>query len=121
MKFIKTQLTALAICFAAGSSALSAATITDAGKEISGFFSKNPGKTVAVLAFKHSDAKAEKEVSAVQDRFIEQLVAAGAVTVIERDRMQQLLTEHQIDQSGATDKTRIGKLLQADYLLTGSI
>lgn len=100
---------------------ISAATFSDAAKEISGFFSKNPGKTVAVLAFKHGDAKAISEVTGVQDRLTEQLVAAGTVTVIERDRIEQVLREHQIDQSGATDKARIGQLLQADFLLTGSI
>lgn len=98
-----------------------AANLQDAAKEISGFFKNTPGKTVAVLAFKHSDTKAEKETAGVQDRFIEQLVALGQVTVIERDRIQQLLGEHQIDQSGATVSTRIGQLLQADYILTGNI
>lgn len=103
------------------SAAVNAATIPEAAKEVSAFFGKNPGKSVAVLAFKHSEAKSEREISGVQDRFIEQLVAAGSVNVIERDRMLQILNEHQIDQSGATDKTRIGQLLQADYLLTGNI
>lgn len=97
-----------------------AANLQDASREISAYFAKNPGKTVAVLAFKHNE-KTDKEVSGVQDRFIEQLVAQGKVTVIERDRIQQLLGEHQIDQSGATVSTRIGQLLQADYILTGSI
>ncbi|HNL10832.1 MAG TPA: CsgG/HfaB family protein [Turneriella sp.] len=98
-----------------------AATLNDAAKDVSAFFAKNPGKTVAVLAFKHGDAKAIAEVTGVQDRLTEQLVAAGKVTVIERDRIEQVLREHQIDQSGATDKARIGQLLQADFLLTGSI
>lgn len=113
-----------------------AAGISDAATDIAGFFQKNPGKTLAVLPFKHSEVRqtkkvtpangdtqslAEKEAGAVQDRFIEQLVASGVVTVIERDRIEQVLREHQIDQSGATEKGRIGKLLQADFLLTGSI
>ncbi|AFM11246.1 CsgG/HfaB family protein [Turneriella parva] len=98
-----------------------AATLNDAANDVSAFFAKNPGKTVAVLAFKHGDAKAIAEVTGVQDRLTEQLVAAGKVTVIERDRIEQVLREHQIDQSGATAKTRIGELLQADYILTGSI
>ncbi len=101
--------------------AATAATLNDAAKDISGFFAKAPGKTVAVLAFKHTDTKATAEVTGVQDRLTEQLVAAGTVTVIERDRIEQVLREHQIDQSGATDKARLGQLLQADYLLTGSI
>ncbi len=120
MKLIKTGLIACAMSLFIAAPA-SAANLQDAAKEISAFFAKNPGKTVAVLSFKHAEQKAEKEVAAVQDRFIEQLVAIGQVTVIERDRIQQLLGEHQIDQSGATDKTRIGQLLQADYLLVGSI
>lgn len=114
----------------------SAANIQGAAREISDFFAKNPGKTVAILAFRHSEmpvakpgsakkaetaSVAEKEAAAVQDRFVEQIVASGTVTVIERDRIEQVLREHQIDQSGATEKTRIGKLLQADYILTGSI
>lgn len=107
----------------------SAANIPQASRDIAGFFAKNPGRTVAVLSFRHSDASpkspagavAEKEAAAVQNHFIEQLVASGNVTVIERDRIEQVLREHQIDQSGATEKSRIGKLLQADYLLTGSI
>jgi TolB-like protein len=119
MKLIKTVAVALLLGLITLPAA--AATIQDAAKEISDVFAKTPGKTVAVLAFKHSDAKADKEAAGVQDRFIEQLVALGQATVIERDRIQQLLGEHQIDQSGATDKSRIGQLLHADYLLIGSI
>lgn len=99
-------------------SSLHAATLQDTAKEIAAFFVKNPGKSVAVLDFKHSDSK---EVTAVHDRLTEQLVAAGSVAVIERDRIDQILREHQIDQSGATDKARIGELLHADYILTGNI
>lgn len=101
--------------------AAQAATLNDAANVISGFLAKTPGKTVAVLAFKHTDARATAEITGVQDRLTAQLVAAGTVTVIERDRIEQVLREHQIDQSGATDKARIGQLLQADFILTGSI
>lgn len=107
---------------------LHAASLGDTATAIGEFFAKNPGKTVAVLTFKHSDVTkknaasvAEKEASAIQERIIENLVATGRVTVIERERITQILAEHQIDQSGMTDKARIGQLLRADYLLTGSI
>jgi hypothetical protein len=115
------QLLMVLIATVLASLRLDAAKLSDAAKDISSFFAKNPGKTVAVLAFKHGDAKATAEVTGVQDRLIEQLVAAGTVTVIERDRIEQILQEYQIDQSGLSDKTRIGQLLQADFLLTGSI
>lgn len=98
-----------------------AASLKDIAQDVSGYFAKIPGKTVAVLAFKHGDVKATHEVIGVQDRLIEELVATGSVTVIERDRIEQVLREHQIDQSGATGKARLGELLQADYILTGSI
>ncbi|MBS0617303.1 MAG: VWA domain-containing protein, partial [Spirochaetes bacterium] len=107
---------------------LHAASLGDTATAIGEFFAKNPGKTVAVLTFKHSDVTkknaasvAEKEASAIQERIIENLVATGRVTVIERERITQILAEHQIDQSGMTDKARIGQLLRADFLLTGSI
>ncbi len=114
----------LICCVALGmslSKAAYAATLNDAAADIARYFSGNPGKTVAVLAFQHSDARAGLEATRVQERFIELLVAAGTVSVIERDRIEQILREHQLDQSGATDKTRIGQLLQADFLLTGNI
>ncbi len=111
---------AIAICWISALP-LTAATLADTANDISVLFAKNPGKTVAVLAFKHSDPKASAEITGVQDRLTEQLVAAGTVTVIERDRIEQVLREHQIDQSGVTEKTRIGQLLQADFLLTGTI
>jgi TolB-like protein len=118
--FLKT--TGTVALFMVITAASSAATISDASRQISSFFVNNPGKTVAVLAFRHSEPKqAGRETTAVQNRFVEQLVALGQVTVIERDRIEQVLKEHQIDQSGLTDKTRIGRLLQADYLLTGTI
>lgn len=115
------RLTSYVLVAATLTSRANAASLNDTARDISGYFTKNPGKTVAVLAFKHGDAKAIAEVTGVQDRLTEQLVASGTVTVIERDRIEQVLREHQIDQSGATGKARIGELLQADYILTGSI
>jgi TolB-like protein len=113
--------TAFCIALGLSGSGLAAANIADATKDISAYFAGTPGKTLAVLPFRHSDSKATNEIAGVQDRLTEQLVATGSVTVIERDRIEQILREHQIDQSGATGKARIGELLQADYILTGSI
>ncbi|MBV6492124.1 MAG: hypothetical protein LDLANPLL_00115 [Turneriella sp.] len=98
-----------------------APSVEDSIQKITEFFAKNSGKTVAVMPFQHRDTKATSEVMAIQNRLIEVLVATGNVVVIERDKMEQLLHEHQIDQSGLTDKKRIGSILQADYLLIGSI
>lgn len=100
---------------------LAADNLQNLARGISAYFEKNPGKTLAILAFKHSDNKASAEVTGVQERLMEQLVALGAVTVIERERIEQVLQEHALDQSGLTDRARLGQLLQADFLLTGSI
>lgn len=110
---------AVAVFFCAFS--LKAASLQNIARGISSYFEKNPGKTLAILAFSHSDKKATVEVTGVQERLIEQLVALGTVTIIERQRIEQILQEHALDQSGLTDRTRLGQLLQADFLLTGSI
>ncbi|HRP68248.1 MAG TPA: CsgG/HfaB family protein [Turneriella sp.] len=94
-----------------------APTLENAAVEFSNFFKENSQKTVAVLPFV---SKAAFETTAIQTKFIEALVASGKIIVIERDRIAQLLNEYQIEQSGLTDKERIGRLLQADYLVLGN-
>lgn len=58
------------------------------------------------------------------DELTTQLVKSGRFTVVERDRLQAVLAEQQLGQSGAVDAStaaKIGQLLGVQGIVTGSI
>lgn len=61
---------------------------------------------------------------AVQEKFTTELVKSGRFTVLERQKLQQILAEQDLQHSGAVDTStavRLGKLLGVKYMLTGAI
>jgi curli biogenesis system outer membrane secretion channel CsgG len=87
---------------------------------------------IAVLDFKCNESGMgskfrvhRDEISAaVFDLFVTALVGEGKVTVIERERLKDILEEQRLGRSGHVSPTtavKIGELLGVEYLLTGRI
>jgi TolB-like protein/cytochrome c-type biogenesis protein CcmH/NrfG len=82
--------------------------------------------TVAVmpLQFSGSDTTLRPLGRGLADLLTTDLARSPELTVVERARMQALLSEIQLQQSGATDQStgvRAGKMLQAGRLIAGGI
>jgi curli biogenesis system outer membrane secretion channel CsgG len=87
-------------------------------------------KRVAVLDFKpattfsYSWFNLFDITSGIPDQLVTKLVESNVYTVIERERLADILGEQDLGQSGRIDATnaiKLGKLLGADVLITGSI
>ncbi|MFZ5516719.1 MAG: CsgG/HfaB family protein [Candidatus Zhuqueibacterota bacterium] len=82
-------------------------------------------KTIAVFDFENvSEHGSEKIGSAVADMLVTQLVRSDRFIVVERSRLEQILQEQAIGQSGVITETTapaIGKLLGAETLIIGKI
>jgi curli biogenesis system outer membrane secretion channel CsgG len=82
---------------------------------------------IAVLEFKN---KADNQwwyhggAQAAQDVFVTELVKSGKFTVVDRERLDAMMQEKGLQQSGDIDpKTaiKLGKILGLNYLLTGAV
>ena len=83
--------------------------------------------TVAVLYFTNGALVGGVDYAPLSkgmaDMLITELSRNPAITVVERDRLQALLEEQDLSQSGRVDQStavRIGKLLGAQHLVTGA-
>ncbi len=81
---------------------------------------------VSVLYFDNQTSKPEYDVlrKGFADMVVTDLVAWDGVTVVERDRLEAVLTELKLQQSKSFDKAtaaKVGKLIGAQYLLMGSL
>ncbi|HEY4574827.1 MAG TPA: CsgG/HfaB family protein, partial [Thermoanaerobaculia bacterium] len=82
---------------------------------------------IAVLELKN---KADNQwwyhggATAAQDVFVTELVKSGKFTVVDRERLDAMMQEKGLQQSGDIDpKTaiKLGKILGLNYLLTGAV
>ena len=82
---------------------------------------------IAVLKFEN---KADNQywwhggAEAMQDVFVTELVKSGKFRVIDRERLDALMSEKNLSLSGDLDPTtavRVGKLLGVEYFLTGAV
>ena len=82
---------------------------------------------IAVLEFRN---KADNQwwghggAEAAQDVFVTELVKSGKFTVVDRERLDAMMQEKGLQQSGDIDpKTaiKLGKILGLNYLLTGAV
>jgi TolB-like protein/tetratricopeptide (TPR) repeat protein len=85
-----------------------------------------PRPVVSVLYFDNQTNKAEYDVlrKGFADMMVTDLVAWDGVTVVERDRLEAVLNELKLQQSKGFDKAtavKVGKLIGAQYLVTGSL
>ena len=61
---------------------------------------------------------------AVEDWFVDELVASGKFTVIEREKLAAVMQEQHLSLSGAVDEksaVSVGKLLGCQLILTGAV
>ncbi len=82
------------------------------------------GKFVVKTADKEIPIEAEKEAAVFVDHFTAALAKTGKFAVLEREKLDKLLREHAMDDSGLTDPSKskdAGKLLGAQYLCQGSL
>src|SRR3954449_11538894 len=82
---------------------------------------------IAVLEFKN---KADNQwwyhggAAAAQDVFVTELVKSGKFRVVDREKLEAMMQEKHLTQSGDIDsKTamKLGKILGVNYLLTGAV
>jgi TolB-like protein len=81
---------------------------------------------VSVLYFDNQTNRAEYDVlrKGFADMMVTDLVAWDGVTVVERDKLESVLSELKLQQSKAFDKAtavKVGKLMGAQYLVTGAL
>jgi TolB-like protein len=86
----------------------------------------NVRPVVSVLYFDNNTNKSDYDVlrKGFADMMTTDLVAWDGVTVVERDRLEAVLNELKLQQSKAFDKAtavKVGKLIGAQYLVTGSL
>ncbi len=90
------------------------------GQEVKIFL---PKKTIAVMDFSLSGmANKDIEKFAMED-MTTKLVQSGQYIVVEREKLDSILKEQELADSGLLDEgsaTKIGKLVAADVILTGS-
>lgn len=107
------------ILFLAAVSVFVGSALLDAAEE------KAARPRVAVLEFKNKAPNAWGQVgAAAQDILISELVRKGRYTVIDRERLSEILREKNLSLSGDIDpKTAVkaGKLLGVEYVIVGSV
>ena len=80
-------------------------------------------ETVAVIEFE-GNGVSDFEVTALTDRFRDELVKLGSGTVVERGKMEEVLKEQAFQQTGCTSSecaVEVGKLLSVQKIIVGSI
>lgn len=85
------------------------------------------GKTprrVAVLPFRGLDPSLNAEGEAISERLLGRLYGRGGVVLIERSRLQQVMSEMSLGQTGALDAAsaaEVGRLSGAQALVVGTV
>ncbi|MBV9879229.1 MAG: hypothetical protein JO180_01985 [Gemmatirosa sp.] len=92
---------------------------------------KEPGdtthpKTVAILYFDNNTGKSDYDAlgRGISAMLITDLSVVPEIRLVERERLQQVLTEQELQQTSLFDKAtavRAGRLLGAEYLLVGAL
>lgn len=84
-----------------------------------------PRRRIGVVAFENKAPYAQDRIgNTATDILITELVKSGKFIVVERDKMDKLLEEQKLGQSGAIDPNtaaRVGKILGLNAMVTGSI
>ncbi|HSV97072.1 MAG TPA: CsgG/HfaB family protein [Spirochaetota bacterium] len=87
---------------------------------------QGPKQVVAVSVFTNATKqKLGKEfLGALTDHFMTELIKSGRFSVVERQRLEEILKEHELGMTGllkTSDAIQIGRLLQAPYIIIPSI
>ncbi len=96
----------------------------DLSEQIAASITKEQKHRVAVLPFRELSGQSTLLDSYLAEELITHLVQAGQVDIVERTMLDKVLGELKLDQSGLIDAEgakKVGRLLGADAILTGSI
>lgn len=79
--------------------------------------------TIAALGFHHgsADPRYAPLAEAIGDLLMAQLSAAGDLAFVERARIDAVLKEQTLSANAAADQVRLGQLVGARFVLTGSV
>lgn len=81
-------------------------------------------KKIAVFPFENADKKETGEGRIIAEKLTHELLKTGEFTLIERSRIDRILSEQSLDAKGVTsvsESIRIGKLLSAEGIVVGSV
>jgi curli biogenesis system outer membrane secretion channel CsgG len=91
----------------------------------SGAAADNKKLNIAVTTIKNASGVTEGEVELLADRLRAELFNTGAVNVMEREQMQEILKEQGFQQSGACNDeaclVQMGQMLGVQKLVSGSL
>jgi TolB-like protein len=82
-----------------------------------------PKKTIAVMDFSLTGMESSTMEKLAMDDMITKLVQSGQYIVVEREKLDSILKEQELADSGLLDESsasKVGKLAAADIILTGS-
>ncbi len=111
-----------ALCYFCASSSVS--TIKRLAGEIAQAENRLAEKTVAVFTPETRGLSQETEALEICDKLIHEIVAGSNLKVVERSRLNQVLKEHELVQSGAVDAAtaaRLGRLLSVNAVVIGVV
>jgi TolB-like protein len=100
------------------------ATVNDVAKELAAASSRNNRAVIAVLPLDAIGFADEAYGPAASDRLMAAVVRQGSVTVVERDRLDRILKEKELTQTGLIEQDDIravGKLLAVDAIVSGRV
>jgi hypothetical protein len=83
-----------------------------------------PKKKIAVLDFGIKENKNSENQKLAMNELITKLVQSGQFIVVEREKIDMILQEHQLIDSGLLEQNeakKLGKLVAADVVLTGNM
>lgn len=82
------------------------------------------GKTIAVTGFSYADGRASSDGNIISERFTTELINRRAMRVVERDKIEKVLGELKLQNTGAINPElakKVGHMLGADLLVIGGI
>ncbi|MBI3292869.1 MAG: hypothetical protein HYZ73_08710 [Elusimicrobia bacterium] len=83
-----------------------------------------PKRRVGIVAFENKTTYGQRLGSAATDVLITELAKTGKFILVEREKLQKILEEQQLQQSGAIDPNtivKVGRLLGLNAIITGSV
>src|SRR5208282_5219665 len=118
-----TALVSLSACSSAHNTRMTQATSANVTGKVDSRYT-GPKRRVGVVDFVDKTAYAGRLGTAASDILITELTKTGKFIVVDRDKLDKLITEQQLGISGAIDPNtaaKMGKILGLNAIVTGSI
>lgn len=83
-----------------------------------------PKRRVGIVAFENKTTYGQRLGSAATDVLLTELAKTGKFILVEREKLQKVMEEQQLQQSGAIDPNtavKVGRLLGLNAIITGSV